>query len=102
MHLKVSSLSKKCRCGVSFGLKILIIFQNPLSKAGRPPTRKFTDRKAYKRQKHSAINGATEFVGNCTSALNSNIFVSVRITFSYQISSNHVWLNFLSWTRLWA
>lgn len=66
--------------------KILIIFQIPLSKAGRPPTRKFTDRKAYKRQKHSAINVATDFLGNCTSALNSNFFFSVRIPPSYLVS----------------
>ncbi|XP_022147622.1 uncharacterized protein LOC111016503 isoform X2 [Momordica charantia] len=37
-------------------------FDKVESKAGRPPTRKFTDRKAYKRQKHSAINVATDFL----------------------------------------
>ncbi|GMJ07321.1 SAGA complex subunit 2A [Hibiscus trionum] len=30
------------------------------SKAGRPPTRKLTDRKAYARQKHAAINAAAD------------------------------------------
>ena len=58
---KVSSLSKKFHCVISSGFKILIIFHTPLSKAGRPPTRKFTDRKAYKRQKP---NVATDFLGN--------------------------------------
>ncbi|KGN66266.1 uncharacterized protein LOC101208478 isoform X1 [Cucumis sativus] len=37
-------------------------FDKVESKAGRPPTRKFTDRKAYKRQKHSAINVGTDFL----------------------------------------
>ncbi|KAL4269704.1 hypothetical protein GQ457_HM000780 [Hibiscus cannabinus] len=32
------------------------------SKAGRPPTRKLTDRKAYSRQKHAAINAAADFL----------------------------------------
>ncbi|KAK8581828.1 hypothetical protein V6N13_144828 [Hibiscus sabdariffa] len=32
------------------------------SKAGRPPTRKLTDRKAYSRQKHAAINGTADFL----------------------------------------
>ncbi|XVE54036.1 hypothetical protein DITRI_Ditri03aG0050200 [Diplodiscus trichospermus] len=32
------------------------------SKAGRPPTRKLTDRKAYARQKHAAINAAADLL----------------------------------------
>ncbi|KAE8671437.1 Serine/arginine repetitive matrix protein 2 isoform 2 [Hibiscus syriacus] len=32
------------------------------SKAGRPPTRKLTDRKAYARQKHAAMNAAADFL----------------------------------------
>ncbi|GAV72982.1 hypothetical protein CFOL_v3_16470 [Cephalotus follicularis] len=32
------------------------------SKAGRPPTRKLSDRKAYKRQKHTVISGAADFL----------------------------------------
>ncbi|GMI81313.1 SAGA complex subunit 2A [Hibiscus trionum] len=32
------------------------------SKAGRPPTRKLTERKAYARQKHAAINAAADFL----------------------------------------
>ncbi|XVF48956.1 hypothetical protein PTKIN_Ptkin03bG0229700 [Pterospermum kingtungense] len=32
------------------------------SKAGRPPTRKLTDRKAYARQKHAAINAAVDIL----------------------------------------
>ncbi|XAR67133.1 hypothetical protein NMG60_11013577 [Bertholletia excelsa] len=34
-------------------------FDKTESKAGRPPTRKLSDRKAYTRQKHSAISAAT-------------------------------------------
>ncbi|XP_022960944.1 uncharacterized protein LOC111461594 isoform X2 [Cucurbita moschata] len=37
-------------------------FDKVESKAGRPPTRKFTDRKAYKRHKHSATNVGTDFL----------------------------------------
>ncbi|XP_057968447.1 uncharacterized protein LOC131157978 [Malania oleifera] len=32
------------------------------SKAGRPPTRKLSDRKAYTRQKHTVINAAADFL----------------------------------------
>lgn len=32
------------------------------SKDGRPPTRKLSDRKAYTRQKHTAINAAADFI----------------------------------------
>uniref|UniRef100_A0A7N0TUH8 Uncharacterized protein n=1 Tax=Kalanchoe fedtschenkoi TaxID=63787 RepID=A0A7N0TUH8_KALFE len=32
------------------------------SKAGRPPSRKLSDRKAYTRQKHSGVNSATDFL----------------------------------------
>ncbi|KAJ7955926.1 Serine/arginine repetitive matrix protein 2 isoform 2 [Quillaja saponaria] len=37
-------------------------FDKSESKAGRPPTRKLSDRKAYTRQKHTAIN--TDFLGS--------------------------------------
>lgn len=39
---------------------------NPCSKAGRPPTRKLSDRKAYTRQKHTAI-AAADFLGTYSS-----------------------------------
>ena len=90
----IHSLSKKPHFSISFSFKILAIFQIPLSKAGRPPTRKFTDRKAYKRQKHSAINVGTDFLGNCTSALYSNFSVSMRIIPSCLPLSNHVLVDF--------
>ncbi|MBA0820917.1 hypothetical protein Goarm_017806 [Gossypium armourianum] len=38
------------------------------SKAGRPPTRKLTDRKPYARQKHAAINAAADLLGSYTSS----------------------------------
>ncbi|XP_062147927.1 uncharacterized protein LOC133856895 isoform X1 [Alnus glutinosa] len=37
-------------------------FDKTESKAGRPPTRKLSDRKAYPRQKHTAINAAADFL----------------------------------------
>ncbi|KAJ9551270.1 hypothetical protein OSB04_015315 [Centaurea solstitialis] len=37
-------------------------FDKPESKLGRPPTRKLAGRKAYMRQKHSAITAATDFL----------------------------------------
>ncbi|XP_071911147.1 uncharacterized protein [Coffea arabica] len=37
-------------------------FDKTESKAGRPPTRKLSDRKAYTRQKHSAVSLATDFI----------------------------------------
>lgn len=37
-------------------------FEKSESKSGRPPTRKLSDRKAYTRQKHTAINAATDFL----------------------------------------
>ncbi|XP_028753555.1 uncharacterized protein LOC114713134 isoform X2 [Neltuma alba] len=37
-------------------------FEKSESKAGRPPTRKLSDRKAYTRQKHVAINTAADFL----------------------------------------
>lgn len=37
-------------------------FEKSESKAGRPPTRKLSDRKAYTRQKHVAINAAADFL----------------------------------------
>ncbi|CAH9098498.1 unnamed protein product [Cuscuta europaea] len=41
-------------------------FDKTESKAGRPPTRKLSDRKAYKRQKHSTVNAAADYlVGSC-------------------------------------
>lgn len=39
-----------------------------ISKAGRPPTRKLSDRKAYTRQKHTAVNASADFLGSCTSS----------------------------------
>ncbi|KEH37497.1 plant/F27B13-30 protein [Medicago truncatula] len=38
-------------------------FEKSESKAGRPPTRKLSDRKAYTRQKHSAISASADFHG---------------------------------------
>ncbi|KAA8523279.1 hypothetical protein F0562_009702 [Nyssa sinensis] len=37
-------------------------FDKTESKAGRPPTRKLSDRKAYTRQKHTTINAAADFL----------------------------------------
>ncbi|XP_071721469.1 uncharacterized protein [Rutidosis leptorrhynchoides] len=37
-------------------------FDKSESKLGRPPTRKLSDRKAYTRQKHTAINAAPDFL----------------------------------------
>ncbi|KAK0571137.1 hypothetical protein LWI29_011630 [Acer saccharum] len=37
-------------------------FDKTESKAGRPPTRKLSDRKAYKRQKHTTISTAADFL----------------------------------------
>ncbi|KAL3535574.1 hypothetical protein ACH5RR_004035 [Cinchona calisaya] len=37
-------------------------FDKTESKAGRPPTRKLSDRKAYTRQKHSTVNSAADFL----------------------------------------
>ncbi|PON39417.1 serine/arginine repetitive matrix protein [Parasponia andersonii] len=37
-------------------------FDKTESKVGRPPTRKLSDRKAYTRQKHTAINAAADFL----------------------------------------
>ncbi|CAI8589798.1 unnamed protein product [Vicia faba] len=37
-------------------------FEKSESKAGRPPTRKLSDRKAYARQKHSAISASADFL----------------------------------------
>ncbi|CAB4318576.1 unnamed protein product [Prunus armeniaca] len=37
-------------------------FDKSESKAGRPPTRRLSDRKAYTRQKHTAINAAADFL----------------------------------------
>ncbi|KAM0969853.1 hypothetical protein FF1_018056 [Malus domestica] len=37
-------------------------FDKSESKAGRPPTRRLSDRKPYTRQKHTAINAAADFV----------------------------------------
>lgn len=34
------------------------------SKGGRPPTRKLSDRRAYKRQKHATMDVAADFLGN--------------------------------------
>ena len=43
---------------------ILQFSETSFSKAGRPPTRKLSDRKAYTRQKHTAISAATDFLGS--------------------------------------
>ncbi|KAL8093904.1 uncharacterized protein LOC141689122 isoform X2 [Apium graveolens] len=37
-------------------------FDKTESKAGRPPTRKLSDRKAYTRQKHTTVNAAADFL----------------------------------------
>ncbi|EEF48050.1 hypothetical protein RCOM_1046470 [Ricinus communis] len=37
-------------------------FDKNESKTGRPPTRKLSDRKAYKRQKHTMVNAAADFL----------------------------------------
>ncbi|XP_050216331.1 uncharacterized protein LOC126667407 [Mercurialis annua] len=37
-------------------------FEKNESKTGRPPTRKLSDRKAYKRQKHTTVNAAADFL----------------------------------------
>ncbi|XP_021637956.2 uncharacterized protein LOC110633597 isoform X2 [Hevea brasiliensis] len=37
-------------------------FDKNESKTGRPPTRKLSDRKAYKRQKHTTVNAAADFL----------------------------------------
>lgn len=41
----------------------LKVLWNPCSKGGRPPTRKLSDRKAYARQKPTAISAAADYFG---------------------------------------
>ncbi|KAF3672362.1 hypothetical protein FXO38_06148 [Capsicum annuum] len=38
-------------------------------KGGKPPTTKLSDRRAYKRQKHTTMNAAADFLGNVTAGL---------------------------------
>ena len=46
------------------GLNLIVSFNFLCSKAGRPPTRRLSDRKPYTRQKHTAINTAADFLGS--------------------------------------
>ncbi|MBA0672960.1 hypothetical protein Goklo_029676 [Gossypium klotzschianum] len=65
------------------------------SKAGRPPTRKLTDRKPYARQKHAAINAAADLlVGSTSTFLCWLILLSLQLV-PFRIPFGGRWSLFL-------
>lgn len=61
------------------------------SKAGRPPTRKLVDRKAYKRQKQASKNGATDFLVGSDDVLEDLLAAASAVTNTEQALSSSFW-----------
>nr|GMC58935.1 uncharacterized protein LOC109186567 [Ipomoea batatas] len=61
------------------------------SKAGRPPTRKLSDRKAYKRQKQSTINAAADFLVGSDDGQEELLAAANDVTNTAQALSSPFW-----------
>ncbi|CAH9110437.1 unnamed protein product [Cuscuta epithymum] len=61
------------------------------SKAGRPPTRKLSDRKAYKRQKHSTVNAAANYLVGSYDGQDELLAAASDVTNTAQALSSPFW-----------
>ncbi|XP_049359557.1 uncharacterized protein LOC125824252 [Solanum verrucosum] len=61
------------------------------SKAGRPPTRKLADRKAYKRQKQATMNAATDFLVGSDDGHEELLAAASAVTNTAQALSSSFW-----------
>nr|GMD11979.1 uncharacterized protein LOC109186567 [Ipomoea batatas] len=66
-------------------------FDKTESKAGRPPTRKLSDRKAYKRQKQSTINAAADFLVGSDDGQEELLAAANDVTNTAQALSSPFW-----------
>lgn len=65
MYFCLTNVLKVCLNNVDcLDWKLIVLSNLFISKAGRPPTRKLSDRKAYTRQKHTAMNASVDFLGS--------------------------------------
>ncbi|XP_060187507.1 uncharacterized protein LOC132616828 [Lycium barbarum] len=61
------------------------------SKAGRPPTRKLADRKAYKRQKQATINASADFLVGSDDGHEELLAAASAVTYTVQALSSSFW-----------
>ncbi|RAL37099.1 hypothetical protein DM860_004021 [Cuscuta australis] len=66
-------------------------FDKSESKAGRPPTRKLSDRRAYQRQKHSTINAAADFLVGSYDGQDELLAAASDVTNTAQALSSPFW-----------
>ncbi|XP_075081520.1 uncharacterized protein LOC107807078 isoform X3 [Nicotiana tabacum] len=63
----------------------------PESKGGRPPTRKLSDRKAYKRQKHATMDAAADFLVGSDDGHEELLAAASAVTNTAQALSSSFW-----------
>ncbi|KAK6941351.1 hypothetical protein RJ641_026728, partial [Dillenia turbinata] len=66
-------------------------FDKTESKAGRPPTRKLSDRRAYARQKHTAINSTPDFLVGSDDGHEELVAAANAVISSAHVSSRRFW-----------
>ncbi|KAG8657073.1 hypothetical protein MANES_03G036800v8 [Manihot esculenta] len=65
--------------------------KNESSKTGRPPTRKLSDRKAYKRQKHTTVSAAADFLVGSEDGHEELLAAASAVTNPAHACSNSFW-----------